>query len=68
MTRPRKCGALCPEYVGAARVPDSSRYCQRLVGHSGAHRAATKEWDEGSKNTRTRAEIERQWALDRQVR
>ncbi len=67
MTR-RKCGQLCPEYIGTARVSDSSRYCQRLAGHSGPHRAATKEWDEGSKNTRTRPEIERQWALDRQGR
>jgi len=67
MTRPRKCGTLCPEYVGG-RVPDTSRYCQRLVGHSGPHRAATREWDEDSKDTRVRAEIQRQWALDRQGR
>ena len=63
-----KCSAICPEYIGAVRLPDSTVYCQRLVGHSGPHRAATKEWDQGSKNARTRAEIERQWALDRQGR
>ena len=65
MTRPRKCGATCPDYGASSRVPNTSIYCQRLCGHSGPHRAATKEWDEGCKNTRVRAEIQRQWALDR---